>query len=177
MLAKAPRLGAAMVPPAPGESGEAAAPVPPLPPKVAHYMLFGKPNTARARQELRAAVDYVAKAGITVGFSLDEAAGAQIITIVGGPEVVSEEAEQSLRGLGHEVQRIGGDRLSILDALEDLGSKRVLRGGRPAAGETAVVEHPAGKAGVILGAGALPGLAAAVPAEKKTRGRRAAKKG
>ena len=144
--------------------------MPPLPPKLAHYMLFGKPNTARARQELRAAVDYVAKAGITVGFSLDEAAGAQIITIVGGPEVVSEEAEQSLRSLGHEVQRIGGDRLSILDALEDLGSRRVLRGGRPAAGETAIVEHPAGQGrrDPWRGRPARPG--AGSPPEKKTRG-------
>ena len=34
------------------------------------------------------------------------------------------------RNLGHDVQRIGGDRAAILDALEEMGAKRVLRGGK-----------------------------------------------
>ena len=171
MLAKAPRLVTSPVPPAPEEPLEIVPPASPPPPKLAHYMLFGKPNTARVRQELRAAVEYVAKAGVTVGFSLDEAAGASVITIVGGNEVVSEETEQSLRNMGHEVHRISGDRAAILDALEELGARRAVRGARAA--ERPAATH-AGKASIIVASSAegerLP--ASAEPA-KPTRGKRA----
>ena len=101
-----------------------------------------------------AATDFVLKSGLTVGFSLDEAAGASAITIVGGPEVVSEEAEQSLRNLGHQVDRIGGDLTHVLDALYDLGNRRAVRGGRAAAAERPAIHT--GKAHVILSAAPAP---------------------
>ena len=96
------------------------------------------------------------------------------MTTVIATAVVSEEAEQSLRSLGHEVQRIGGDRVSILDTLEDLGSRRVLRGGRPAA-DAQAPERPSGKASAIMSASGAPAARDAVLAEKKTRGKARAK--
>jgi hypothetical protein len=175
MVANPPRLAGSPLPPFP-QSAQVP-PAPPPPPKLAHYMLFARPQSARARQELRAAVDYVVKSGVTVGFNLEEAAGAQTITIVGGPEAVSEETEQSLRNLGHEVNRIGGDRGAILDALEDLGSRRLVRGGRAAAGaatEASPAPRATGKAGVIRSASVSdsPPAAVGVPAARKTRGRK-----
>ncbi len=172
MVANPPRLGLSPLPPVP--LAEALPPAPPPPPKLAHYMLFARPQSARARQELRAAVEYVVKSGVTVGFNLEEAAGAKIITIVGGADVVSDEAEQSLRNLGHEVNRIGGDRGDILDALEDLGSRRLLRGGRAAgAAEGGRPARATGKAGVIQSAkGAEASTADAATPARKTRGKK-----
>jgi hypothetical protein len=164
-----------ITPPVPGDAAAAALPPPPpTPPKLGHYLLMGKPGSGKTRHALMAATDFVLKSGLTVGFSLDEAAGASAITIVGGPEVVSAEAEQSLRNLGHQVDRIGGDLAQVLDALYDLGNRRAVRGGRAAAPQGPTVH--AGKASVILGAAPAPEQEPLEEAdeetEKPTRGRR-----
>jgi hypothetical protein len=144
-----------ITPPVPGDIGDAAqSPPPPTPPKLGHYLLLGKPSSGKTRHALMAAADFVLKSGLTVGFSLDEAAGANAITIVGGSEVVSVEAEQSLRNLGRQVDRIGGDLAQVLDALYDLGSRRAVRGGRAASPQGPTVH--AGKASVILNAAPAP---------------------
>ena len=170
-----------ITPPVPGDAaGAALLPPPPAPPKLGHYLLLGKPGSSKTRHALLAATDFVLKSGVTVGFSIDEAAGASAITIVGGPEVLSEEAEQSLRNLGHNVDRIGGDLAHMLDALYDLGSRRASRGGRPASAHGPAVH--AGKAHAILSATPPPDLGTEdegpVPVEEEppVRGRRAGRR-
>ena len=163
----------AITPPAPGEIRRGhVPPPPPAPPKLGHYLLMGKPSSGKTRHALMAATDFVLKSGLTVGFSLDEAAGASAITIVGGPEVVSEEAEQSLRNLGHQVDRIGGDLAQVLDALYDLGNSRAVRGGRIGSPERPAV--PTGKAHVILSSEPTPEQALAEEGKRKRGSRRAA---
>lgn len=70
-----------------------------------HYLLFGPPNLSATRTNLILALDYIARFAPTVGFSLEEAKGAQNVTIVGSG-ATSGADEQTLIRSGCTVRRL-----------------------------------------------------------------------
>ncbi len=97
----------------------------PPPQPIYHYMLFWQHGDTWARQDWLNSINYVARYRPTMGFSADEAAHAQKVTIVGGPLGVSTETEQHLREAGCIVRRIAGaneeETKAILDRLAEEG--------------------------------------------------------
>jgi hypothetical protein len=95
-----------------------------------HYLLFGPPPAlvmppdAEARLVLLLATDYLIRGGATGGFSVDEAAQAQKVTILG--DAVARSAghsmpasvEGKLRAAGCEVTCLAGDGFALAEILE-----------------------------------------------------------
>lgn len=79
---------------------------PPTKKPLTHYLLFGPGTQPGTLTNLILALDYIIRFAPTVGFSVDEAANAENVTIVGGPGAVSIEAEQYLREKGAIVRRL-----------------------------------------------------------------------
>jgi len=89
-----------------------------------HYLLFWQTATDWARQNWADAGNYIGRFRVTSGFSVDDAMNAQNVTIVGGTEGVSAEAEQRLRTAGCYVERITGpDHAAIKAILDDLAQR------------------------------------------------------
>lgn len=90
---------------------------------LAHYLLFASPppagqaGSADARLQLGLAAHYLSGT-VAAGFSIDEAAAAQRVTIVG--DRVPASAESALSAAGCQVTRLGGDGLAIANALAHL---------------------------------------------------------
>ena len=143
---------------------------PVTPPKIAHYLLLGKPEVAETRAHLIMALDYVLNAGLTVGFNVDDTANAAKITIIGGVEAVSAEVEQGLRNTGHQVERISGDAYAIQRALSTLAAGK--RSVRARKGIPAPADTPTGKAAVILQSIAQSAHVATVTALQVRKGRK-----
>jgi hypothetical protein len=86
---------------------------------LAHYVLFGPAGHPTTKANLLLAQDYLLAFGPTFGFSPREAAGAGMVTIVGGAEAISAEVEAGLAAAAAAVQRIAGAPAEIAAALAD----------------------------------------------------------
>jgi N-acetyl-anhydromuramyl-L-alanine amidase AmpD len=75
-----------------------------------HYMLFWQREQSglTGREDMVNALGYIARFRPTVGFSAEEARGAEYVTIVGGEAGVSRGVEQMLLQAGCKVERIAG---------------------------------------------------------------------
>jgi len=87
---------------------------------IAHYLLFGQPEAPGTRINLLLAQDYLRRSGATAGFSVDEAAKARRVTIVGDERAVSAADEAALREAGCEVTRLDGDSYALERLLAEL---------------------------------------------------------
>lgn len=81
-----------------------------------HYLLFGSPNQPTTRTNLILALDYIARFAPTVGFSIEEAKGAQNVTVVGA-NAISGADEQALSSAGCAVRHIAGTDTYAIDQL------------------------------------------------------------
>ena len=96
-------------------------PAPPKPDEskaIYHYLLFWASGEEWAVRDWLNAINYIGVFRPTVGFSPEDAAQAQFVTIVGGTSGVSEEVENQLRAAGCQVERI--------TAKDDAEMKRIL---------------------------------------------------
>ena len=95
-----------------------------------HYLLFWASGEEWAVRDWLNAINYIGVFRPTVGFSPEDAAQAQFVTIVGGTDGVSEEVESNLRAAGCQVERITGrddaEMKKILDQMAQQG-RRFLR--------------------------------------------------
>ncbi len=73
-----------------------------------HYLLFWSTEGGWAEQDWTNARSYVGRFRPAAGFSADDAAHAQYVTIVGGPLGVPKQVEDGLRAAGCKVERIAG---------------------------------------------------------------------
>ena len=87
---------------------------------LALYILFGPPNAPGTRTNFILAHNYVLKVGALCGFSVDEAANAQRVLIVGDTSAVSAEDEARLVAAGCQVSRLSGDSYAVERAFADL---------------------------------------------------------
>jgi N-acetyl-anhydromuramyl-L-alanine amidase AmpD len=94
---------------------------------IEHYILFWQHPDSWARADWLGAQNYIGRFRPTCGFSVDDAAKARYVTIIGGPAGVSREAEQFLKLSGCIVERIeGADEATtkkILDGLAEKGQR------------------------------------------------------
>ncbi len=110
-----------------------ALPSPPEPSEakpIYHYLLFWAHGEDWAVRDWLNAINYIGVFRPTVGFSAEDAARAQNVTIVGGTSGVSAEVENQLKAAGCYVERIVGkddaETKRILDAMAQQG-RRFLR--------------------------------------------------
>jgi N-acetyl-anhydromuramyl-L-alanine amidase AmpD len=73
-----------------------------------HYLLFWASGEEWAVRDWLNAINYIGVFRPTVGFSAEDAAQAQYVTIVGGTSGVPEEVENELKAAGCQVERIVG---------------------------------------------------------------------
>jgi N-acetyl-anhydromuramyl-L-alanine amidase AmpD len=109
---------------------EKALPSPPEPAEtkaIYHYLLFWARGEEWAVRDWLNAINYIGVFRPTVGFSPEDAAKAQYVTIVGGTSGVSEEVESQLKAAGCQVERIVGkddaEMKRILDAMAQQGKR------------------------------------------------------
>ena len=109
---------------------EKALPTPPKPAEskaIYHYLLFWASGEEWAVRDWLNAINYIGVFRPTVGFSAEDAAQAQYVTIVGGTSGVSEEVENELRAAGCQVERIAGkddaEMKRILDKMAQQGRR------------------------------------------------------
>ena len=105
----------------------------PKPPEAAeakpiyHYLLFWARGEEWAVRDWLNAINYIGVFRPTVGFSAEDAAQAQYVTIVGDKSGVSKEVEDGLRAAGCQVERIVGkddaEMKRILDAMAQQGRR------------------------------------------------------
>ncbi|MEA3335926.1 MAG: peptidoglycan recognition family protein [Chloroflexota bacterium] len=92
-----------------------------------HYLLFWQKQDDWARQDWNAAQKYIGRFRPSAGFSVDDAANAEVVTIVGGVAGVPYETEVILRKAGSRVERLEGrdfaDTKRILDDLAARGER------------------------------------------------------
>jgi N-acetyl-anhydromuramyl-L-alanine amidase AmpD len=92
-----------------------------------HYMLFWARNGQWAEADWLNAQNYIGTFRPTAGFSADEAALAQYVTIVGGPAGVPKNVEAELEAAGCKVDRIEGkdeaETKKMLDELAQAGKR------------------------------------------------------
>ena len=102
-----------------------------------HYLLFaappapGAPSEAEARLILLLATDYLIRTGATGGFSVEEAAQAKRVTILG--DAAPAAVEGRLAALGCAVTRLAGDGFAVAELLEHRladGKRRAAEEGR-----------------------------------------------
>ena len=103
-------------------------PIPPLGAKpLYHYVLFWAHDGKWADKDWLNAQSYIGVFRPTAGFSPDDAAQAEYVTIVGGPLGVSKQVEDWLGSVGCKVDRIAGedeaDTKRILDELVQQGKR------------------------------------------------------
>ena len=109
---------------------EKALPTPPKPDEskaIYHYLLFWASGEEWAVRDWLNAINYIGVFRPTVGFSAEDAAQAQYVTIVGGTTGVSEKVENELREAGCQVERITGkddaEMKRILDQMAQQGRR------------------------------------------------------
>lgn len=86
---------------------------------IQHYLLLPSYEWGIADWHLEVIQPFVKRHRATVGFSLEEASLAQKVTVLGGPQVFSEEALTKLRSTGSLVDRISGDGTTIASLLAE----------------------------------------------------------
>lgn len=86
----------------------------------AHYVLFGPPDHPQTQANLIIALGYILRFKPAFGFKVEEAALAERVTIIGGPDVIPVEAQERLEEAGCWVYRIEGDSRAIDRVLTDL---------------------------------------------------------
>jgi hypothetical protein len=86
---------------------------------IAHYLLLPSFDWGVSDWHLNAVRPFIKKYRPVVGFSLSEAACADRVTVIGGPEHFSEASLQELSASGCFVERIGGDGTSIATILAE----------------------------------------------------------
>jgi N-acetyl-anhydromuramyl-L-alanine amidase AmpD len=79
-----------------------------------HYMLFGHNGDTASEKGWQFAQDYIAAFRPTVGFSSQDAAQAEYVTIVGDTSAISEKVEKWLVAHGSLVERITGENEAAL---------------------------------------------------------------
>ncbi len=104
----------------------AAEPVAPEDGAVTHYVLFGPADNTTTLTNLWLAQDYLLTFRPAFGFNPEEAARANLVTIIANEPAVKPEVENRLIGAGAKVQRIKGD---VTEVAEEL-AQRVARGER-----------------------------------------------
>lgn len=87
---------------------------------IRHYLLLPTYEWGVADWHLEVIRPFIKKHQVTVGFSLDEAAHAARVTVVGGAQSFSEEKLELLRDAGCTVERVSGDGTSIASTLATL---------------------------------------------------------
>ncbi len=99
-------------------------PEPAEPKPIYHYLLFWARGGDWAVRDWLNAINYIGVFRPTVGFSAEDAAKAQYVTIVGGTSGVSERVENELRAAGCQVERIvGKDDAEIKRILDTMAQK------------------------------------------------------
>ena len=88
-------------------------------PRIYHYVLFAQSGSGPSEAEWQAAARYIARFLPTVGFSTQDAALAENVTIIGGPAGIRLQVEQALRIAGCRVQRLTGKNAAQTRALLD----------------------------------------------------------
>ncbi len=90
-----------------------------------HYMLFWNHDSQWADKDWSSARNYIAVFGPTAGFSANEAAHAQYVTIVGGPASVAKKVQEWLEVAGCKVDCIGGmDKAETKRQLDELAKNK-----------------------------------------------------
>ena len=84
---------------------------------IQHYLLLPTYSWGTADWHWNVILPFVRKQRPTVGFSLEEAAMAAEVTVVGGEESFSEEDLNWLRQIGCRVERVAGDGTTIATQL------------------------------------------------------------
>ena len=82
-----------------------------------HYVLFGPANQPATRAYLLLAQEYLLAFAPSFGFRAEEAAGADMVTILAGLDAVDAAAEGRLMAAGITVQRIAGSVAEVAAAL------------------------------------------------------------
>jgi hypothetical protein len=85
--------------------------------QISHYLLLPSFDWGVADWHLNVTKSYIKKHRPTVGFSLEEAFQAEIVTVVGGEEHFSEQDLSRLRNHGCVVRRVEGDGTKIASSL------------------------------------------------------------
>lgn len=84
---------------------------------IRHYLLLPRYDWGIADWHLDVVQPYIKKHGPTVGFSVEEAALAEKVTIIGSHQTFSEKVVNHLKQAGCSVERISGDGTSIATQL------------------------------------------------------------
>lgn len=87
---------------------------------IKHYVLIPSYEWGVADWHLDVTRDFVKKHKATVGFSIEEAAKAERVTVIGGENTFSQEIIQMLITTGCEVMQVTGDGTEIASILETL---------------------------------------------------------
>ncbi len=86
---------------------------------IGHYLLLPVYEWGIADWHLEVIKPFILKYHPTIGFSLEEAALAKKVTVIGGEQTFSEEKLNELRAKGCEVDRISGDGTTIATLLAE----------------------------------------------------------
>jgi len=107
-----------------------APPEPAEPKPIYHYLLFWAHGEEWAVRDWLNAINYIGVFRPTVGFSAEDAAQAQYVTIVGSTSGVSQKVQDALKAAGCHVERIvakdDAEMKRILDTMAQQG-RRFLR--------------------------------------------------
>jgi hypothetical protein len=90
-----------------------------VPHPIEHYLLLPTYEWGIAEWHLDVIRPFIKKHRPTVGFSIEEAALAQRVTVIGSPKIISEDELDVLRNAGAMVERINGDGISIATKLAE----------------------------------------------------------
>jgi hypothetical protein len=97
------------------DQSKSPSPTDPLP--IDHYLLLPLYEWGVADYHLEVIRPYVQKFHPTIGFSIQEAALAKKVTVLGGEQTFSEDTLSTLRSQGCVVERVSGDGTSIATQL------------------------------------------------------------
>ncbi|MHC1741281.1 MAG: hypothetical protein AB9897_09255 [Anaerolineaceae bacterium] len=86
---------------------------------IQHYLLLPKYEWGISDWHLEVIKPFIIKHQPTIGFSIEEAKLAELVTVVGGEQSFSEETLALLRDAGCQVDRISGDGTSIATQLAE----------------------------------------------------------
>jgi len=101
---------------APGQAGTTEARSHPI----SHYLLLPLYEWGIAEWHLDIIRNFVKKYHPTIGYSLEEAKLAERVTVIGDPQIFTDELILKLGAAGCEVERISGDGTSIATQLDNL---------------------------------------------------------
>ena len=86
---------------------------------IEHYLLLPLYDWGVAEYHLEVTRPFIQKYHPTIGFSIQEAALAKKVTVIGGELTFSDEALSELRSSGSIVDRVTGDGISIATQLAE----------------------------------------------------------